>query len=97
MMTPEARVKAAIVVYLKHRVPDVWFWCVQDRFTSGVMDIVGVYKGHFFAIEVKRPGGRARRLQKYIMDKVIRAGGHVVVADNLAVVEDLFRRLDGTQ
>ena len=94
MTTPEGKVKAEIVAYLKTLVPDLWFWCVQDRFTSGIMDIVGCYRGQFIAIEVKRPRGKARRLQRYIMDKVIRAGAVCVVADDVKIVQDLIGGLD---
>lgn len=34
---------------------------------SGAPDILGCVRGHLFAIEVKRPGGRATKLQDHVL------------------------------
>lgn len=93
-MTPEGIVKQVVVKYLRTLFPDVWFWCVQDRFTAGIMDIVGCYRGKFFSIELKRPGGKARRLQAYIMNKVHKSGGEAIVADCVDDVRAMMGRLE---
>lgn len=92
-MTPEARVKLPIVRYLSKFVPDIWFLCVQDRFTSGIPDIIGVYHGKMFVIEVKRRGGKARRLQALTCQRIIKAGGYALVADTLKQVEDFLKEM----
>jgi penicillin-binding protein-related factor A (putative recombinase) len=61
---------------------------------KGVSDIIGCYKGRFFAIEVKRPGRSPTEEQAKFLNQVSRAGGialtawcveHVIVALDLPV------------
>lgn len=42
---------------------------------AGIPDIIGCYRGRFVAFEVKRPGGKATKLQAYTMMKIREAGG----------------------
>lgn len=91
-MTPESKVKQALKKRLKQLPPsDIWFYFAQDRFTSGVPDVIGVTRGVFFAVELKAPGEKPRALQGVVMKAIACAGGVVGHADNvddaLAIVE----------
>lgn len=52
----------------------------------GIPDIVGCYEGRFFAIEVKRIGGRLTDKQKKELLRIERAGGVAMVAYDAAEV-----------
>jgi len=64
---------------------------------SGIPDIIGCYRGHFIAMEVKLP----RRLivskrQRLILRRIRRAGGtSIVIQDSLAALE-VLDRVDAT-
>jgi hypothetical protein len=56
MAGPEARLRTKIVKALNHH-GGFWFVIHQTQYGQvGVADILGVYHGVFFAIEVKMPG-----------------------------------------
>lgn len=62
------------------------------RFTlKGTADIIGMWKGKFLAIEVKKPGGRPTTEQKAFVKKIISMGGVAFFAFNL---EDVKHHLD---
>lgn len=86
-MTPEGKVKQAVVKYLKEM--KAWYHLPVSLGMGqhGIPDIVGCHNGRFFAIEVKAPGrrGEANRgasgLQVLQMDKIRTAGGFTMVFD----------------
>lgn len=86
-MTPEGKIKLAILRYLRN-LDNMWFWCVQDRFTSGIMDIVGCYCGYFIGIEVKVYVKDQTALQRHTMNKALSAGACCIVA---VCVEDVIQ------
>lgn len=92
MSTPEGLVKFKIKEYLKGLAPSLWFFCpmMNGYGMSGVPDIVGLYKGRFFAIEVKRPGGKPKPWQNLVMNAITLAGGLVIVAECLENVMVAF-------
>ena len=91
-MTPEGTVKAEIKTYLKTLAPRLWFFSpfMSGYGASGIPDIIGVYKGRFFAIEVKAPGGRPTVWQMRMLAGIARAGGLAIVADNVEMVREAF-------
>ena len=42
---------------------------------AGMPDLMCCVKGHFLALELKTPEGKASELQKYNIDKIRKAGG----------------------
>jgi hypothetical protein len=106
MKTPEGRVKDVIKAYLRS-LPNCWFFmpAAHGYGVNGIPDIVGCYKGVFFAIEVKAPGkiNQTTPLQRMQINEINQAHGWACVADDLAVVHDMFDRIniamqfDGTQ
>ena len=86
-MTPEKKVKQAVVKHLKEYGKDVYYFfpATGGYGRSGVPDIVGCYLGKFFAIECKAGKNTPTKLQELEMDKVRGAGGTawVVNEDNV--------------
>jgi len=54
--------------------------------TTGLPDFLAIHRGRGLAIETKAPTGRLRPRQKYVLERIRRAGGIVVVARELADV-----------
>lgn len=67
------------------------FWHVPNDQTSrrksgyraGVSDVCVVHRGEFFALELKKDGGRPSEEQLEFVDDVQRAGGYSAVAEGL--------------
>lgn len=78
-MQPEARLKARIVRCIKS-IDGVWAYPTADRFRAGIPDILGVFRGKAFAIEVKLPTGRVSEIQRLTLEKIHEAGGYVCIA-----------------
>lgn len=89
-MTPEGRVKKQIMKYLKG-FSNGKFWAIQDRFTAGIPDIIGVLGGRFVAIEVKAPGEKLRPLQAIVLDIIENCGGVAGVAESVDDAKKLIR------
>lgn len=92
-MTPESKVKQSLQQRLKSFPPhELWYYFAQDRFTSGIPDVIGVMRGVFFAVELKAAGKKPRPLQKVVLKTMAMAGAVVGAADNvddaLAIVEE---------
>lgn len=60
----------------------IFHWKVWQGMGSlkGVSDIIGCHNGQFFAIEVKRPGGKPSMYQEHFIERVKEAGGIAFVA-----------------
>jgi hypothetical protein len=82
MKTPEGRVKDAIRNWLKGQGAYV-FSPVQTGMGSRTLDLLVCWRGRFVAIEVKRPGGKATRLQLQIMADIRATGGTAFCTDSL--------------
>ena len=65
-----------------------------DAYLIGLPDVIACLEGRFIAIEVKRPKGRARKLQLAILKKIQLAGGIAIVA---STVEDVRQVLNDTR
>ena len=80
-MTPEARVKKAVTKQLKD-LGCYYFYPVTGGYgRSGVPDIVGCYRGKFFAIECKADGNVPTALQSLNLKQIKDAGGNAWVID----------------
>ena len=61
--------------------PKTWFFIVQAFAIRGIPDVIGVCNGRFFAMELKKDKAESRKttgrivLQKYILDRIEKAGG----------------------
>ena len=92
-MTPEAKVKKKVVDVLKKGGAYYFFPATGGYGRSGVPDIVGCYRGVFFAIECKAGTNKPTALQEAEMRKIREANGFTLVVneDNISDVEILLR------
>jgi Holliday junction resolvase len=80
-MTPEAKVKKRVVKHLKE-LGAYYFYPVTGGYGgSGVPDIVGCYRGMFFAIECKAGKNKPTALQEANIESIRQAGGTVWVVN----------------
>lgn len=95
-MTPEKKVKTKVVAVLKS-FGAYYFYPVTGGYgASGVPDIVGCYKGKFFAIECKAGKGKTTALQEKNIAQIIAQGGLAIVVneDNIPDVDKLMIEID---
>lgn len=86
----ERTVKKSIMAYL-NSIPNSFFEVSPPGSRSGKADITGCLAGHYIAIECKRPVlGRLRKLQRYEIDRIKKAGG---IAFEARSVEEVRARL----
>lgn len=79
--TPEVKVKKKVVAQLK-LLKAYFFYPVTGGYGgSGVPDIVGCYKGKFFAIECKAGKNKPTPLQQKNIDAIAAQGGAVWVVN----------------
>jgi hypothetical protein len=65
-------------------------WPVQTGMGAPCLDCHGCYKGRYFAIETKRPGGKPTAMQDIIIEQIRAAGGEVFVIDSEEAAKNLF-------
>lgn len=87
-MTPEAKVKKQIDVYLKSLGDDWWGFkpMMMGYGRKGVPDIIGCYKGHFVALEVKSATGIATEWQLREIQAILKSGGRATIVRSVDMV-----------
>lgn len=92
-MTPEAKVKKRVVNVLKENGAYYFFPATGGYGRSGVPDIVGCYRGVFFAVECKAGSNKPTALQEAEMRKIREANGITLVVneDNIDDVKIMLR------
>jgi hypothetical protein len=94
MSTPESRVKTKIRAELMRR--GIYHFCpaTGGYGRSGIPDIVGCYRGDFFAIECKSGDNKPTALQERELQSIRDAGGTACVI-NENNLDQLIEWLDG--
>lgn len=80
-LTPEGKVKAAVVKILKEEGVYYFFPATHGYGRSGVPDIICCVDGFFLGIECKARGGKVTKLQEREMIAIRRAKGVAIIAD----------------
>tara|TARA_R110000782_G_scaffold77868_2_gene154245 strand:- start:312 stop:635 length:324 start_codon:yes stop_codon:yes gene_type:complete len=80
-MTPEAKVKKAVVKQLKELGAYYFFPATGGYGKSGVPDVVGCWEGLFFGIECKAGKNTPTPLQEKNLREITRAGGFSIVVN----------------
>jgi Holliday junction resolvase len=96
--TPEKKVKLKVRSILDWHEDVYCFTPMTGGYgRSGVPDIVGCYKGHFFAIECKAGKGTTTALQDKNIKEIEKAGGRVIVVNenNLEEVRLMLSEMNG--
>lgn len=88
MKSPESYEKADIKKFLD--MLNCWHFSpyMKGMGKNGVPDIVGCYKGRFFAIEVKREGGRPTPIQMRRIGEIKDASGYAFVGTAAIVIHE---------
>lgn len=97
----EGEIKREIMQYLS-RLSEGMFWInssigirgrkINSRYQlTGVGDILGLYRGRFVAIEVKKPTGVVSEVQEKFIQRVTSKGGLAFVARSLEDVVKLLK------
>jgi Holliday junction resolvase len=96
--TPEKKVKLKVRAILDWGKDIYYFTPMTGGYgRSGVPDIVGCYKGRFFAIECKAGKGTTTALQDKNIKEIKKAGGQVIVVNenNLEEVRLMLSEMNG--
>lgn len=81
-MTPEGKVKARVNKVLDTYKPELWrYMPVPGGFGKQALDYICCYKGVFFSIETKRPGGTPTDKQLGTIEDIEKADGKVFMID----------------
>ncbi len=96
-MTPEKKVKRAVVAILKE-FDAYYFYPVSGGYgMSGVPDIVCCFRGFFIAIECKAGANKTTALQDKNINAIRAAGGIAVVIneENIDEIRDILQKIQG--
>lgn len=89
----ESTFQKKVLKYLREEVGGYWIKIHASSYQgTGEPDIVGCYKGKFYAFELKRPDGKgkATELQKYKIKQINEAGGTGRIVDSLDQIIEVF-------
>jgi len=77
----------------QHKVFQGWYYMpVQSVYSvKGVPDFIGCFRGAFFAIEAKAPGGVTSPNQDYQIDGISMSGGMALVTSDASEVAPFLR------
>jgi Holliday junction resolvase len=81
MTTPEKKVKDTVKKMLDTYGAYYFMPATGGYGRSGVPDIVGTYKGRFFAVECKAKDNKPTELQMREIKKILDAGGYAVIVN----------------
>ena len=63
---------------------------------TGLPDRLAIHRGRALAIELKSPRGQLRARQRFVLERIRRAGGIVVVAKDLAAIAAALDDIEAT-
>jgi hypothetical protein len=94
--TPEKKVKDKVRKILDTAGAFQFMPATHGYGASGVPDIVGCYRGKFFAIECKAGSNRPTALQEKVLNSIASKGGYteVINEENLDDVGIMLGRID---
>jgi len=87
----ESQLTRKVVRILKQKfAQDIWFYKVNDNFTSGLPDLIICYHGKFIGMELKVGKNKPTTLQRYTGKQIFNAGGYYFICYN---IENVLRAL----
>jgi hypothetical protein len=80
--------------YLKTLRPEGFFFKIPQGMLSvvGISDIIGLFKGRFFAFEVKSKTGTPTKRQDWFIRQVNRAGGIAGIVKSIGDIKLMLER-----
>lgn len=97
MVTPENKVKRKVTEVLK-KYDAYYFFPAMGAFgRAGIPDIIGCYRGYYFAVECKAGKGKTTALQEAEIEKIRKAGGKAFVINesNIDMLEIYLEETHG--
>lgn len=95
----EKTIRTAIVKHLKKSYPNSEWEVSPPNSPTAKADITGCIRwngiGRYVAIEVKRPGFKPRRAQRYKLDRLRAAGAVTLIAQSVEDVKEYLPRFLG--
>lgn len=85
----EKQLASKVKDYLK-TVPNLWFFHTGGCWMVGLPDYIICYKRRFITAELKREGKGLRKIQRYVMGKIRKAGGETMVIYNIEDIKGLI-------
>jgi hypothetical protein len=84
------------VIDFLNGVPECWAYVTHGGpyQRAGIPDVVGVYKGRMYGIELKMPSKYPSPLQRKTLRDICAAGGIGFVAWSLDAVREMIRMID---
>jgi hypothetical protein len=93
-MTPEGKIKAAVKRVLA-TLDETWaHWPVSNGMGGPCLDAHGCYRGIYFAIETKAPGGVPTPRQEETIRRIASTGGLVMVISTVEGAQSIPRWLE---
>lgn len=88
----ESYYQTKIIKWLKKEYPAAFVWkaAAGPYSRGGIPDICAIIDGKFYGFEVKRPGGKASKLQEKTIEEIKAAGGIAAVVIYPADVEEII-------
>jgi hypothetical protein len=85
----ERKIKVQVAAMLNEA--GAWYFMpVPTGMQAATLDFIGCYKGRFFAIETKRPGGVPTERQKMVTQCIKDAGGFSCWGDTIEQITTFF-------
>lgn len=81
-----------VLAYLK-KLDGCFHFKVVMANCNGIPDVIGCYKGKFFAFELKSKTGQPSKLQKVMMRKINNAGGVAISPRTIAEVKECLAKM----
>ena len=96
-MTPEGKVKKKVAEVLKKHGAYYFFPAMGAFGRAGIPDIVGCYRGYYFAVECKAGKGKTTAIQEAEIEKIRQAGGKafVINENNIDLLETYLKEQHG--
>ena len=96
MATPEGRVKAKLKGILTQYAGIYTYWPVPSGYGSTTLDVLGCYRGRFFAVETKAEGKKPTLRQTGDLHSIERSMGAtcVIIGMDSPVLDDLIAWLE---
>lgn len=76
----ESDLTRSVAQMIRREFSDVWFYKVNDRFTSGLPDLLLCVEGQLYGIELKIGKNKPTKLQQHFIDKINACGGRAICA-----------------
>ena len=92
----ESQLTRKILKAIKIHHPDVWVYKTNDRFTSGIPDLIMCINGCFCAVELKSPqikNSMPNKIQAFVLNNIDRADGATSICNSWIEVDEFIKSI----